>query len=312
MGSLMVAAGVVVPMVVYMAVGAWIKKAKLFEESQFKALNVVIFKIFIPLALFFDVYEVSLQDTLRADLIVLVVLLVLIIFAVSYVLVPKAIPDRADASTCIQAIFRSNYVLFGISIARSVCDSNGVAQVAAFAAIVVPLFNMLSVILFETRRGGSVRVKTLIRNIARNPLVQAGVLGFLFSMTGIRIPAVIADPLSRLGDVATPIALVTLGGMLSFGSIKAHRNYIALVTAARLVLIPLIAVGTAILLGYRGEILIMMLAIFGSPTAVASVPMAQTMGGNGKLGGEIVVSTTVFSILTIFVFVFAMFGTGII
>lgn len=77
--------------------------------------------------------------------------------------------------------------------------------------------------------------------------------------------------------------------MLSAESMMSHKRYLTVAVICRLIL-----------------------AIFGSPTAVASVPMAQTMGGNGTLAGEIVVVTTVGSILSIFLFVFALSGMGLI
>ena len=46
-----------------------------------------------------------------------------------------------------------------------------------------------------------------------------------------------------------------------------------------------------------------MLSMFASPTAVSSFTMAQQMEGDGELAGQIVVCTTVFSIITIFAFV---------
>ncbi len=52
--------------------------------------------------------------------------------------------------------------------------------------------------------------------------------------------------------------------------------------------------------------------IFRSNFAVASAPMAQTMGGNGELAGEIVATTSVFCVFTLFFFVFGMSHAGLI
>ena len=67
---------------------------------------------------------------------------------------------------------------------------------------------------------------------------------------------------------------------------------------------------TAIALGMRGDVLIALLAVFGSPTAVSSAPMAQAMGGNGELAGEIVAITSVCSIVSVFLLVFALSRFG--
>ena len=57
MNNLMMSLEVVMPLIVYMAVGALIRKGGLLKEEQFKAMNNVIFKVFIPLALFTDIYN---------------------------------------------------------------------------------------------------------------------------------------------------------------------------------------------------------------------------------------------------------------
>lgn len=312
MQNFMMAVNVVVPLIVYMVVGAWIRRQKLFTEEQFKSLNGVIFKIFIPLALFFDVYESNLSEALQGELLVLVLAGIFASFGIAYVWVSKVIRDQADAASVIQGIYRSNYVLFGLTIAQSLCGENGVAQVAAFAAVVVPVFNILAVILFETKRGGNVMPAKIGMNILKNPLVQAGVLACLVNIAGISIPKVLASPLGKLGDIASPLALVALGGMLSFESIVKHRKYLVAATVNRLITVPLVMVAVAVMLGYRGEALVMMVAIFGAPTTVSSVPMAQSMGANGKLAGEIVAATAVFSVITIFLFVLVLSSAGLI
>ena len=39
---------------------------------------------------------------------------------------------------------------------------------------------------------------------------------------------------------------------------------------------------------YRGNELVAILDVFGVPAAVASAPVAQSMGGNGDLAGQII------------------------
>ena len=51
---------------------------------------------------------------------------------------------------------------------------------------------------------------------------------------------------------------------------------------------------------------------FGCPTAVASAAMAQEMGGNGDLAGEIVAVTSVISLFTMFIFIFVLSSAGLI
>ena len=49
-----------------------------------------------------------------------------------------------------------------------------------------------------------------------------------------------------------------------------------------------------------------------TPVATASFSMAQNMGGDGDLAGELVVSSTIISIVTLFLWIFLMSSLGLI
>ena len=316
MQSFLMALSVVGPLIVYMVVGRIIRMAKMFSADNFRALNQLLFHLFIPFTLFFNIYHANLGETVQPGLFALVEVLLVGSCVAAWFLIKSFVKDKPDCATIVQGIFRSNYVLFGGMMAEALCTQAGVALSSALAALVVPTVNIGGVVLFELVRGGELKPGALFLRILKNPLVEAGILGIVCNLlsraTGIYLSEVIQQPLMKLGSAATPIALVTLGGLLSFGSMQKHRRWLAVTVAGKLMVVPLIAVLTGILLGYRGDELVVILAVFGSPTAVASAPMAQAMGGNGDLAGEIVATTTVTCVFTIFVFVFVLSRMGMI
>lgn len=312
MESFNLALSVVVPMLVYMLTGGIITKCGLFKPEQFRSLNALLFKVFIPLSLFFNVYSVDLRSVIVPNIFLFCALGVIVAVLLAYLVIRPLVKGSIDRATVVQGVYRSNFVLFGITIAQSLCDADGVALVSALSAVVIPMFNVIAVILFEVSKGGKVKPAKLILNIFKNPLVQAGILGAVFSLLRIQLPALLASPLKTLGGIATPVALVALGGILSFNSVVAHRKLLVMSVLGRLIFVPVLAVAAAILMGFRGNELIAVMAVFASPTAVSSAPMAQAMGGNGDLAGEIVVMTSAFCIFTIFLFTFFMSGFGLI
>ena len=70
------------------------------------------------------------------------------------------------------------------------------------------------------------------------------------------------------------------------------------------------AMGIALLLGFREVPLASVLIAFGAPTAVSSFTMAQQMDGDDVLAGQIVVFTTLLSVVSLvaFIFVFKQMG----
>ena len=113
-----------------------------------------------------------------------------------------------------------------------------------------------------------------------------------------------------LGRVATPLALVALGGEFKFHKVKGNLKQLIVAVAGKLIVSPLLMVTIGVFLGFRNEMLVPVLLMFGAPTAVSSYTMAQQMGGDGELAGEIVVFATAFSIVTIFLWVFALKQLG--
>lgn len=312
MDNFLLAAKVVLPLLIYMSVGFVIRKRGIFSVENFKALNRLTFRVFLALTLFFNIYEAELDEAIRPGIFVFSLLFILLVFAGLWILLTPSIKCKPDCATMIQGIYRSNFVLFGNVITESLCGASGLALVSALAAPVVPLFNILSVILFETKQEKELKIGRLVINIFKNPLVDAGILGCLFKFLHVPIPELLHQPLATLGDIATPLALMSLGGMLSFESIIKHKKYLISAVTGKLIVVPVIALAAAIMMGYRGDALVAVLAIFASPTAVASAPMAQTMGGNGELAGEIVAATSVCCIVTIFLFVLFLSGNNFI
>lgn len=316
MNSFLMALSVVGPLMVYMLIGRFIRASRMFSQENFRALNQLLFRLFIPFTLFFNIYNADLGEVFEPRLFFMIEVLLVASCVGAWFILKPVIKDRADLATVAQGIFRSNNVLFGGMMAEALCGNRGIALSSAATAIVVPTINIGGVILFELARGGRLKLSALALRILKNPLVEAGILGIIFNLLshsfGIQLPEIIVQPLMNLARAATPLALVALGGLLSFDSMKKHTKYLAIAATGKLILIPVIAVFIAILMGYRADEIVTILAVFASPTAVASAPMAQAMGGNGDLAGEIVATTTVASILTIFVFVYALSRFGFI
>ena len=76
----------------------------------------------------------------------------------------------------------------------------------------------------------------------------------------------------------------------------------------RLVVMPAIFLSLGALLGFRGVEFAALIGIFASSNAVAAFTMAQQMGGDAELAGDIVVTTSAASILTMFFWMFTIFG----
>ncbi len=307
------ALNVVFPLFVYMAAGFCIRKAGLFSEDGFRKLGAFNFRFFIPLILFYSVYNAELEDIFQHEVLIFSLVLILAIFFLTWFLCLRIVKDRRNAVSIAHCLYHSNYVLFGIALASSLCSGNGLATISALAAIIVPVLNILAVIIFSVTLDEKIHVGRIILNIFKNTLVDAGILAVILNLCGVhQLPLIIDTPIYMLGTMATPLALISLGGIITFDSMREHRSHLAAAVIIKLVVIPAGALAAAIMFGFRNDLLVVILAIFATPTEVGATPVATQFGGNGKLTGEIVASTSIFSLITIFLFTLLLSSFGFI
>nr|WP_269770539.1 AEC family transporter [Brevibacterium yomogidense] len=110
-----------------------------------------------------------------------------------------------------------------------------------------------------------------IWTIARNPIVIGAVAGIVVSGTGFTVPPVLFDPLSMMGDMAVPGALLAFG--LSFKDgwklpLKGTRSQLTIITGTKLIIQPVLAwvIGGPIL-GWTGNDLLAIVVTSALPTA---------------------------------------------
>ena len=125
------------------------------------------------------------------------------------------------------------------------------------------------------------------------------------------------SPLNSLKTMATPLALVVLGGQFRFSLVKGMFREIAVSTAMRLVVAPVLGLVIAMTLdkvwglGISDPVTVPgILCVLGAPVAVASAVMASQMGNDEQLAAQLVVWTSIGSMFTVFGFVCALMATG--
>ena len=303
MQNVFVSVQVVLPLLLMMLTGVGVRRFNLADEQTLRKIDHVAFRIFLPILLFQNLYAVDLNQAFNPALILYTVASVLIIFGLSMWLIPKFEKDNKKRAAIIQTIIRSNFLIFGLAVAISLYGEGNAASVALLGSIFVPLSNSLAVFVLEYFRMGKMHVGKIAIGIIKNPLVIAALLGLTVLLLGIPIPLVIQKTVKDMSSVATPLCLLTLGGSLHFADAKENARQIGLGLLARMVLVPCVFLSAAVLIGFRGEALLALLVLFASPTAVSSYTMAQQMGADGKLAGQLVAFTTGTSIITIFLFV---------
>lgn len=306
----MISANAVLPMCLVMALGYGTRRLGWIRREEISAINKIAFRIFLPCLLYYNVYCSDLSGSFDPLLMAYAVDGVLLTFGLSlgYTLLTEKLPERRGVM--IQGMFRSNYVIMGIPVATALLGADQLGTVSILIAVVVPLFNMLSVVVLEVFRGQKPKPLHILGQIAKNPLVIGSVLGILTLAAGIRLPHILEQTIQNISAIASPLQLFLLGAFFQFSGLKTYRRELVTVSAAKLIVAPGLFLGLGALLGFRGVAFVSLIGVFASPTAVNSFTMAQQMGGDAELAGDIVVTTSAVSILTMFLWIFLFKSLG--
>ena len=297
MENFLLALNVVLPMFFTMSLGAILRKLKWVDENSLNIINKLIFKVFMSTLLFLNIYNIGDLSVLSADnlkLLAYTFIIILVILFLAWLFYAFKIKDRKKLSVLIQGVYRGNFILFGLAIADSLYGKEGLGVVSILTIIIIPTFNTLAVI---------ISIKKLFKQVLKNPLILASIIGVIFIVFKITIPKPIYKTLVDISKIATPLAFIVLGGELKFGNMLKNIKYLISVNILRLIVNPIITLGVGRLLGFDGAEIVALLALSACPTAVSSFTMAKEMGADGDLAGEIVATTSIFSILTIFCWV---------
>ena len=306
MENFLLALNVVLPIFFIMTLGFFLKKIQMVDENSLNIMNRLVFRVFMSTLLFLNVYNIGDFSKLSIDNLKLLAYAFIIIFIIvflAYLIYMPKVKEKKKLSVLIQGVYRGNFVLFGLAIVDSIYGKEGLATVSLLTIVVIPTFNVLAVIILEYYSGREISKLKLLKQVFKNPLIIATLLGISFIVLKVNIPKPVYKTLSDISKIATPLAFLVLGAELQIGNMLKNIKYLISVNILRLIVNPLITVGVGKLIGFQGIELVALLSMSACPTAVASYTMAKEMNADGDLAGEIVATTSILSIFTIFCWV---------
>jgi predicted permease len=317
MEDLLFAINVLFPIILLIGLGYYIKKINLISKDVFNSLNKLCFRVLLPISLFISIYDSSGIEDFNFVLLLFIALSLIVLFFIGWVIVKVFIKDDKQKGVILQGIFRSNYAIIGIPLATAIGGAEATKVAALVALVSIPIFNILGTIalsIFIKCEEKTSITKTLVR-IIKNPLilgVLTGIVALLIRSLFIQLDFAfrlkdiefLYKALKSAGGIASPLALITLGGLFEFSNIKCMRKQIAFSVITRLVALPFIVFCVTLLLfDFSSAEYATLISVYASPIAVSSAVMAKEMDNDGDLANQIVVWTTVLSSITLFVII---------
>ena len=325
MEDIIFAVNAVLPIILMIVVGYFMKRIGLIKPDMALKLNTLVFRVFLPVMLFLNVYKIQNFNEIDFSFVLYAIGITVLLFAIGIPVMHVLFKENRQRSVMLQGIFRANYALVGIPLAESLFGSEGSIMASLLSAFIVPIFNILAVICLTIYSAGDKKpsIKGVLKGIAKNPLIQGIFCGlvalgiraiFVKFNIGFRISDItpVYKTLQNLSSIATPLSLLVLGARFEISAIPHLKKHIIIGVINRVVIVPFIGISLALALNrFTGAQFASFIACFCTPVAVSSVPMSQEMGADADLMGQIVVWTTLFSAFSIFIASYVLRVLGI-
>ncbi len=304
MENLILSFNVVAPLMIYMLIGVLLRRTGVVTEQLMRDANKIVYYVTLPLMCYRAIAAANIDAMFETPFLLYMAIGICVVFALSALIVPLFSKDNRRRGVLILGVFRSNDAIFGLAVAAALLGENNLGMMSIAISLSVPLFGILAVIAMERYRGERVHFGTVLLRVLTNPIMISCYAGFIVNLLNIEFPAVIQKPIDTLASVTTPLAFVLLGGTISLSAVKKNRAAITAISILRLFVVPIVTVGSLLLLGFRGEHIVVSLIIFGAPVAMLTYSMAVGMQADDELAGTLVAVTSVLSILSMFLFIF--------
>ena len=304
------------PIFLVMVIGYILKQIGMLNDNFVTVANRFNFKVTLPFMLFRDISGVDIRAVFDIRYVLFCALVSTACFWIIWGGVKLFLKDQSMRGAFVQASFRSSAAVMGLAFIQNMYGSSAMGPLMIVSA--VPLYNIFSVIVltFEGAHSGEVdpkqKIKAACINIAKNPIILGILAGLIVGLLGIDFPVIVDKTVNSVAQMATPLALITIGA--GFEGRKALAKIRPTIAASmiKLVIQPLIFLPVAAWMGFRGEQMIAILIMLASPTTPSCYIMAKNMDNDGVLTASVIVMTTLLAAFTLTGWIFILKTVGLI
>lgn len=308
---------VVLPVILLVVFGFFGKKYNVFDKEFLDSGSKLVFKLFMPVNMFVNIYNASSLDVADPKIIIYTLLGFGSMMILAYFIYKKMQFDNETLAVMLQTLLRSNIVLFGLSIANNYFEQDQVAIVAIYIGIISAFTNSIAIVIHEMLdiRNENLDIKLILKNISKNTILIACVSGILVNFLNIEIYSPVLKALKDVASIATPLGLMCVGGAIKFvkeDNMSLDNKALLTTIIGKGIIVPVIYLTIFYLLGVTGPEMFFMIIVFASPVAVSSHALSVVYTSKGELCAKIIVYTTIINSFTIFFAIYILSQMGII
>ncbi len=260
----------------------------------------LVFNFAAPATLFFALAGAARSEVIAPAFLFISMGLLVGLTLLSWALAPLLVRERAERGVFVQGASRGNLLVSGLAFTHGVYGMEGIALASLPLGLYIIFNNVYSVaILKRYAEDGNRSLRQYWREVFKNPVIVAVLAGALAGWLAVDIPVSLKNTGELLGRLTVPLILFNVGASFDFKLLRGPNVVVWSATLFKCVLMPIIGVGIAWVMGLKGMELGIIFLLLSSPTSSISVVFAQMFGGRVGLAANMVLISSLLSMVTV-------------
>lgn len=292
----------IVPIFAVILIGWWAHFRGLIPTDFFGPANRVVFYVAIPSMVFSAIAKASLGSEFHAAVLAVTLACLPAVALLAWVLARGFGMPRPRRGAFIQSCFHGNQGYIGLAVAFYYLGADGFARASIITGFMMILNNFLAVLVLQRHAGGPAaggRRRNTLRQVLGHPIILAALAGILCAAFEVRLPLVLERCLAILSGMSLPLALLIIGGSLTFDLLKSRWAPLAASAGLKLLVMPALGLAACRYLDIGAADFIPALILLATPSATVSYVMAHEMGGDADFAVGAISASTLLSFATI-------------
>jgi malate permease and related proteins len=294
---------VVLPVFIVAGLGYVIEKRLRLPIAPF---NQLVLYVLMPALVFTSLLAIDFRTEEPAKIALFTVLLAVAMLAVAAAIARLASLDRVTSSALMLTAALPNLGNYGLSVVLLAYGQEGLAT--GIVLLAVQSLYGIPLGIFLASSGSASWSRSLVE-VFRQPMIYAVAAALLFNLARIPVPGFISSALALPSQAAIPLMLLVLGMHFAGTTGIEQRGLVSVAVVTRLVIGTLVGWGLVLALGIEGVARDVMIVGAAMPTAVFTILTATQYNARPRFVGNVVVVSTLVSIVTVTVVLALLSGT---
>ncbi len=286
------------PVVVLIVLGYCLKRVSFTNSIFHKTSDRLIYFIFFPVMLFWKIGGASFAGDVAWTLSLASLLALAVMFLLSLVVIKAFRISNFKAGSFAQSCYRFNTYI-GVAVILNSLGEEGLGYFGVLIGIAIPIINVAAVSTLIWFSGESQtlakRIGITCKALVSNPLILGCLAGIIYSGSFHGFPVFIDNSLSLISMVTLPLALLSIGGSLSFTGINQHLPVSLIAATLKLIIFPITGYFCLQLFEVTGAAFMVGMIFFSLPTSTAIYVLSSQMNSDTELASSAILISTLLS-----------------